>query len=193
MAERQDTNLNAGPARDDDDLGPETTARLRQQLFRAVTASSLALCLSTLVLICLGHRGGRAFRLGDRDWWLDKRMLVVNRYELVPVSSAARLPASRPAEQKVFPGIRLGHDRMDQTGSYMDHRFIRFDYPAIVLMTSILPMLFVLTKLRRMCPRADAGKCSRCGYDLRASKDRCPECGKPIPIPRPTACRPTRP
>lgn len=35
-------------------------------------------------------------------------------------------------------------------------------------------------RLQRDSQRRAAGLCVRCGYDLRASSDRCPECGKVI-------------
>ena len=49
--------------------------------------------------------------------------------------------------------------------------------PLVWLLTSILPTLGVTRHLTRR-RRAMTGHCPACGYDLRATPDRCPECGK---------------
>jgi primosomal protein N' len=46
----------------------------------------------------------------------------------------------------------------------------------LALPFAILPCRFLIRKLR-IHRRARSGRCLACGYDLRASKDRCPECG----------------
>ena len=50
-----------------------------------------------------------------------------------------------------------------------------------ILMSVVLPFWYVVNARRRNRQRLAAGLCLHCGYDLRASKDRCPECGTPIP------------
>ena len=51
----------------------------------------------------------------------------------------------------------------------------------------ILPIIWVRVRLpeflraRVARRRANQNLCAACGYDLRASADRCPECGRPIP------------
>jgi len=56
----------------------------------------------------------------------------------------------------------------------------------VLLVPLALPPLLSLCRWKRVRSRRKLGLCPVCGYDLRASKDRCPECGTPI-LPHPVA------
>jgi hypothetical protein len=49
-----------------------------------------------------------------------------------------------------------------------------FPHGLLVALTAALPLSMVIRRFRR---RRAPGCCMTCGYDLRATPDRCPECG----------------
>lgn len=72
----------------------------------------------------------------------------------------------------------LGFDLMSISGTNGPHyaysnRLIAFPYWFAVFWFMLLPLHLLLKRRRHVSP----GCCRKCGYDLRATPGRCPECG----------------
>jgi len=61
----------------------------------------------------------------------------------------------------------------------MQLHIIAIPFWFLFLPSAILPVLWFVS-LRRRRRRARSGRCLNCGYDLRESKHKCPECGTAI-------------
>jgi hypothetical protein len=72
-----------------------------------------------------------------------------------------------------FPPVRF--ERSDPTYSYYT-RDVFIAYWLLLLPTLPLPVIAIVRHRRRR-QRETSNLCPTCGYDLRATPDRCPECG----------------
>jgi hypothetical protein len=164
--------------------------RLFRHLFAVCAFSSLLLCLATCALWV------RSLRTGDMLTWAGERAIVVRSD---PGLITVNVSLAEPDQQLGFRYDSWTHssdwslwrwmgprwwDRMgfghyvggSRTGQRVD-QYVFPDY-AVVVATAVLPA-FACVRWFHSRRRTRIGLCPKCGYDLRASPDRCPECGAP--------------
>lgn len=97
---------------------------------------------------------------------------------------AIRIEASR-SDKDEFRSVPRIRAKSARAGPSVSGKYVVIDREATVPL-GYAALLFLLlgmpamVQVRRRLRAVPPGHCRRCGYDLRATEDRCPECGTPI-------------
>jgi hypothetical protein len=148
--------------------------RLARHLFTLCSAVSLLLCVGVCALWVT-----RDLRHGS-VWWIDGRH-VIEATDVgldFTVESEVRSGGPKsPVNWRGWSARGFGSWRLYFASGWEDTYSVPYWFLAVA--TTILPSATTVRWRRRrtLRNRRLRGQCRRCGYDLRASPERCPECG----------------
>jgi hypothetical protein len=107
---------------------------------------------------------------------LEESQRIVNRNGVLPfhVTGPAKYPDFQfGSPERAWAGFKWG----EFSGGRAHGWEVVIPYRVLVIVAALLPAAW-LRRQHRLAVAARAGLCPACGYDLRATPDRCPECGR---------------
>jgi hypothetical protein len=179
-------------------------AILRRRLFTVLSVLSLLFCLATLALWVRSYWRDDFVSYGfgsdtKRSWDIHSRTGEAQfiayyegagfRYVLVPGFSWNSSPSTSPSRDLWNTARIRTWFHNGTSGRFLGFGFVTMNWDTgatirgicaphwfLVLIFAILPALYVRAVVRSR-KRNHIGLCPVCGYDLRATPERCPECG----------------
>jgi hypothetical protein len=169
--------------------------RMWRWSFNALALCSLLFCITSSVV------WARSYFVGDRWIWYDSdcsqcyNAIGIGRgFVRYAWGDNSRLTGINPAsgyyrqpgpDKGIYQIGRSGRRRVAVPGVYYNHEpadflIVQFSLAVPFIISTIWPLLWLLRARRERRGRR-LGLCPICGYDLRESFGRCPECGTASP------------
>ena len=170
---------------------PPPMRRLARHAFTALSALSLLLCVAVCVLwvrsywtrdfyshsdgstirAYVSERGGFGYHevtIGTRPAWAWHLRSVPTQADTSSVPEMTRLQR--------WLGVAWRDDTFAFAGMGYEDKGWWVAYRAVAIVLAVLPTIW-LVRWSRGRRRRSGTECAVCGYDLRATPERCPECG----------------